>query len=73
MSDTRCTELAGQPVVRVQVRDRPLWTRTAAAPHRAEIILTRLQSPYHQLVFTPAEWAAFTADVKAEAYDLAES
>jgi uncharacterized protein YqjF (DUF2071 family) len=72
MSETRRTEMDGVAVAVVQVRDRPRWTRTGASPHAAEIILSRAGAPYHRLVFTPAEWAAFTADVKAELYDLAD-
>jgi hypothetical protein len=71
MSETRCTELDGRPVAVVQVRDRPRWARGATAPHSAEVIVSRPDAPYHRLVFTPAEWAAFVADVKAEVFDLA--
>ena len=70
MSETRSTELSGRPVVQVTVRDRPRWTRGKIAPHSAEVIMCRPDSPYHQLIFTPEEWRAFLADAQAGRFDL---
>jgi hypothetical protein len=72
-TEARSTELDGQPVVMVAARDREPAYRCDAAPHDLEVIVYRPSDPYHRLVFTPAEWAAIVADVKAGAFDLVES
>lgn len=73
MSKTRQAELNGQPVIEIQVRDRPPWSRGSLSPQPAEVVLLRPQSPFHRLVLTVPEWNAFLAGAKEGLYDIEEA
>jgi hypothetical protein len=66
------SEMGGHPVIKVEVRARPLEARCALAPHTTEVSVLRPESRFHRLVFTVPEWNAFLADVKAGLYDVVE-
>jgi hypothetical protein len=67
------SDLNARPVVEVEVRARPGWSRCASAPHAVEVAVFRPESRYHRLVFTAPEWDTFLTDVKAGLHDVAEA
>jgi hypothetical protein len=67
------SDLNARPVVEVEVRARPGWSRCASAPHAIEVAVFRPESRYHRLVFTAPEWDTFLADVRAGLHDVGEA